>query len=153
MVGTYGLTSAEIGADLRTLTSMEHPNVLTTETFKPLLKILVQDPKSFTPELATISFEHLASGPSSASEAQVASFLTALTISGLDQKAEIVAAAAHVMRRYSIPVNLDLGDQATEGLVVDIVGTGGDGHDTFNVSTSAGIVAAGAGAIVCKVSH
>jgi anthranilate phosphoribosyltransferase len=131
---------------------MEHPNLLTPETFKPLLKTLITTPSSFTPQLATLAFEHLASGPFSVSEVQVASFLTALTLSSLDQSAEVVAAAAKVMRRYSVPV--ELGElKGQEGKrVVDIVGTGGDGHDTFNVSTSAGIVAAGAGAVVCKVS-
>ena len=53
------------------------------------------------------------------------------------------------MRSYSVKIDrLELGEGE---VVVDIVGTGGDGHDTFNVSTSAAIVAAGAGAIVCKV--
>jgi anthranilate phosphoribosyltransferase len=36
--------------------------------------------------------------------------------------------------------------------IVDIVGTGGDGYDLFNASTTAGIIAAGAGARVIKVS-
>lgn len=135
--------------------SSSHPDVLTTETFKPLLKTLVTTPNAFTPAQATLAFEHLASGPGSASEIQTSAFLTALTMSGVDQRPEIVAAAAKVMRRYSVPVELGLKrghKEAENGLVVDIVGTGGDGHDTFNVSTSAGIVAAGAGAVVCKVS-
>lgn len=121
----------------------------TPETFKPLLKLLHSTPELFTPELATAAFEHLALGPSGATEAQIGAFLTALTLSKLDQRADMITACAKVMRRYSIPVET-VAD--AEGLVVDIVGTGGDGHDTFNVSTSAGIVAAGAGAVVCKVS-
>ena len=123
--------------------------VLSHDTFKPLLKHLLASPATFTPELATDAFEHLAAGPTGASEAQIGAFLAGLTLSGVDQRADIVAACAKVMRRYSVKVDeLNLEDGQ---VVVDIVGTGGDGHDTFNVSTSAAIVAAGAGAIVCKV--
>lgn len=121
---------------------------LSPDTFKPLLKALLASPADFSPEQATLAFEHLALFPSAVSEAQVGAFLSALTLSRLDQKSEIVVACAKVMRRYSVIVDLQLGNET----VVDIVGTGGDGHDTFNVSTSAAIVAAGAGAIVCKVS-
>lgn len=63
------------------------------------------------------------------------------------------------MREYSIKINLDdsghasgSGGQKKRGPICDIVGTGGDGHNTFNVSTTAGIVAAGAGCRVYKVS-
>lgn len=129
---------------------MSSPDLLTQESFKPLLKKIVSNPADFTTHDATLAFEHLASGPAGASEAQVGSFLTALTLSGVDQRSEIVSACAKVMRKYAVSVNID--DLHENEMVVDIVGTGGDGHDTFNVSTSAGIVAAGAGAVVCKVS-
>ncbi|CDZ97359.1 anthranilate phosphoribosyltransferase [Phaffia rhodozyma] len=123
-------------------------DLLTQELFKPLLKKIVSEPSAFTAQDATLAFEHLASGPTGASEAQVGSFLTALTLSGVDQRPDIVAACAKVMRKYAVQV--DIAGLHQEETVVDIVGTGGDGHDTFNVSTSAGIVAAGAGAVVCK---
>lgn len=66
---------------------------------------------------------------------------------GLAMKRETVtevAAAAHVMRNLAKPVNID-----TEG-VVDIVGTGGDGARTFNISTTASFVVAAAGGRVAK---
>lgn len=66
---------------------------------------------------------------------------------GLAMKRETVtevAAAAHVMRNLVKRVNID-----TEG-VVDIVGTGGDGARTFNVSTTASFVVAAAGGRVAK---
>jgi len=54
------------------------------------------------------------------------------------------------MRENALNLNIDgLGSPP----ICDIVGTGGDGHNTFNVSTTAGIVASGAGARVFKVSQ
>jgi len=53
------------------------------------------------------------------------------------------------MREHALSLEIEEGEGF--GPVCDIVGTGGDGHNTFNVSTTAGIVASGAGARVFKV--
>lgn len=77
-----------------------------------------------------------------ATSAQIASFITALNLSG--ETPEIIVGCAEAMREASTHVD-------NSGLdVVDIVGTGGDGARTFNVSTGAAITAAAAGAIVAK---
>jgi len=54
------------------------------------------------------------------------------------------------MREHALKLEIEQGEGL--GPVCDIVGTGGDGHNTFNVSTTAGIVASGAGARVFKVT-
>ena len=56
-----------------------------------------------------------------------------------------IAAAAKVMREFATPVHID--DKAH---LVDVVGTGGDGAHTFNISTAAMFVAAAAGAKIAK---
>jgi anthranilate phosphoribosyltransferase len=56
-----------------------------------------------------------------------------------------IAAAAQVMREFATPVAV-----ADRTHLVDIVGTGGDGSHTFNISTAAMFVAAAAGARVAK---
>ncbi len=78
-----------------------------------------------------------------ASESQIAAFLTALAVKG--ETIDEITAAAKVMREkaLSIPVksNHDL---------IDIVGTGGDMSNTFNISTAAAFVVSGAGLKVAK---
>ncbi|NWG20955.1 MAG: anthranilate phosphoribosyltransferase [Chloroflexi bacterium] len=76
-----------------------------------------------------------------ATPAQVAALLTALHLKG-ETDAEI-AGMARVMREKAIPVHFD-------GPLLDTCGTGGDGAGTFNISTTAALVAAGAGATVAK---
>jgi anthranilate phosphoribosyltransferase len=76
-----------------------------------------------------------------ATQAQLGSFLTALRLKG--ESIEEIAGMATVMREFSLRVNVD-------GMLVDSVGTGGDGLNTFNISTAAAFVAAGAGLKVAK---
>ena len=76
-----------------------------------------------------------------ATHAQLGSFLTALRLKG--ESTEEIAGMATVMREFSLRVNVD-------GMLVDSVGTGGDGLNTFNISTAAAFVAAGAGLKVAK---
>jgi len=74
--------------------------------------------------------------------------MTSAIITGLRVKKETIGeitAAAQVMREFSTKVNV-----ADRQHLVDIVGTGGDGSHTFNISTCAMFVAAAAGARVSK---
>jgi anthranilate phosphoribosyltransferase len=76
------------------------------------------------------------------SPAQIGGFLIGLRIKG--ETIEEIAAAAKVMRSFALKVEVE-GDH-----LVDIVGTGGDGMHTFNISTTAAFVIAAAGARVAK---
>ena len=78
----------------------------------------------------------------------VSPVMTAAILTGLRVKKETVgeiAGAAQVMREFSRTVEV-----ADRGHLIDIVGTGGDGSHTFNISTCAMFVAAAAGARVAK---
>jgi anthranilate phosphoribosyltransferase len=76
-----------------------------------------------------------------ATQAQMGAFLMALRVRG--ETVEEIAGAARMLRarmhRVEAPAD-----------AVDIVGTGGDSHGTYNVSTCASLVAAGAGLVVAK---
>ena len=62
-----------------------------------------------------------------ATPAQLGAFLTAIRLKG--ETTEEIAGMATMMREFSLKVNVD-------GMLVDSVGTGGDGLNTFNISTS-----------------
>ena len=79
---------------------------------------------------------------------EVSPVMTAAVLTGLRVKKETVgeiAAAATVLREFARPVEV-----ADRTHMVDIVGTGGDGAHTFNISTASMFVVAAAGAKVAK---
>ena len=79
---------------------------------------------------------------------EVSPTMTAAILTGLRVKKESVgeiAGAAQVMREFALPV-----DVADRTHMVDIVGTGGDGASTFNISTASMFVVAAAGGKVAK---
>ena len=75
-------------------------------------------------------------------------FLVLLQAKG--ETSEEIAALASVMRRHVAPVSGLPMEGGVAATLVDIVGTGGDGHHTVNISTAAAIVAAACGARVAK---
>lgn len=97
---------------------------------------------NLTGEEASLAMREIMGGE--ASPAQVGAFLALLTLEKCSS--EIVHSLADVMRSNALTVEVPRSD----GPIVDIVGTGGDGQDTFNISTAAGLLAAGAGARIVK---
>jgi anthranilate phosphoribosyltransferase len=73
--------------------------------------------------------------------AQFGAFVTALRLKG--ETVEEITGLAQIMRNHSLKV--DIVDPVT-----DVVGTGGDGCNTFNISTTTALVAAGAGLKIAK---
>ncbi len=108
-----------------------------SDVLKPLIGIAATRP--LTRAEAEAAFDALFEGQGT--PAQMGGFLMALRTRG--ETVDEYAAAASVMRSKCLAV------QAPEG-AMDIVGTGGDGKGTLNISTATAFVVAGAGVIVAK---
>ena len=108
-----------------------------SDALKPLIGIAAD--RALTRAEAEIAFMALFEG--SATPAQMGGFLMALRTRG--ETVDEFAAAASVMRSKCLPVRAPAG-------AMDIVGTGGDGKGTLNISTATAFVVAGAGVIVAK---
>lgn len=78
-----------------------------------------------------------------ATPAQIGSYLTALRMKG--ETIDEIAGSVRAMRANAVKVKLNANEN-----IYDIVGTGGDGAHTFNISTAAAFVLAGAGKKVAK---
>jgi len=95
--------------------------------------------RSMTTEEASAVMEEIMQGE--ATPAQFGAFVTALRVKG--ETVDEIVGLAKTMRSKAVPVKVN-------EPVVDTCGTGGDGAQTFNISTAAAFVAAGAGLKVAK---
>ena len=77
-----------------------------------------------------------------ATPAQIAAFITALRMKG--ETVEEVTGAARIMRQKATKID------ARSSIIVDTCGTGGDGRNSFNISTTTAFVVAAAGVTVAK---
>jgi anthranilate phosphoribosyltransferase len=109
-----------------------------SDDLKPLIKSIAEGDALNRAEMETC-FDTILEGD--ASPVQMAAFITALKMKGetpLD-----IAAGASVLRRRAVTISAD--DAA-----MDVVGTGGDGIGTWNISSATAFVMAGAGIPVAK---
>ena len=108
------------------------------DAFKPLLAKVATGAR-LTEEEARSAFETMLSGEMT--PAQMGGFLMALRVRG-ESVPELVGAVAAMRAKM---LRVDAPDDA-----IDIVGTGGDGHGSYNVSTLASFIVAGCGVPVAK---
>lgn len=108
------------------------------ESLKPVLAAIASG-RALSRSEAEAAFDHLLSG--AATSAQMGAFLMGLRVRGetIDEITGAVAAMRAKMLRVRVPAG-----------AIDIVGTGGDGHGTYNVSTLAAIIVAACGVPVAK---
>lgn len=106
---------------------------------KEVLKKLVVNKEDLTYDEAACAMKEIMSGE--ANDSLIASFLTALHIKG--ETVDEISACAEVMRSYALSV-------PHNGDVMEIVGTGGDGAQSINISTISSFVTAAAGGKVAK---
>ncbi|MGH6661316.1 MAG: anthranilate phosphoribosyltransferase, partial [Rhodospirillales bacterium] len=109
-----------------------------TEALKPTLAKLAAGERLSADE-AEKAFDIIMSG--AATEAQIGAFLMALRVRG--ETVDEITGAVRTMRAKALAVKAPAG-------AIDVVGTGGDGSGTYNISTAAAIVVAACGVPVAK---
>ena len=107
---------------------------------KEAIRLLVER-KDLSPEIAQQTMREIMAGE--ATPSQIGAFLTALRMKG--ETVEEITALASVMRENAVRITPQV-----NGRTVDTCGTGGDRLKTFNVSTTAALVACGAGVPIAK---
>ncbi|GBB86142.1 hypothetical protein RclHR1_01260013 [Rhizophagus clarus] len=117
-----------------------------SDTVKNNIKTLILRPDDFTIDNVEDVITQIMQ--KKATSAQIAAFLVALKLHQKDFDPEVVATCSKVMLKFALRLDLSMYEGLQDSLI-DIVGTGGDNMNTFNVSTAASIVVAGAG---CKVA-
>ncbi|HEY1904058.1 MAG TPA: anthranilate phosphoribosyltransferase [Terracidiphilus sp.] len=112
-------------------------------SLKELLKPLAEDGAALTREQAADVLTEILTG--NVPDVEIAALVTVLATRG--EQAPELAGFVEVMRQRALPVPLTTEERDT---LVDIVGTGGGGPLTFNISSGAALIAAAAGAKVAK---
>lgn len=117
----------------------------------PLLKRLWHESPSTKPTADEIAAALALIFTNSLSEVQTGALLTCLHFTDQDRQAEVLAKCSKAMRDFSTGVDVQnleklLGERGRKegeyhGGLCDIVGTGGDSHNTFNISTTSSILA------------
>lgn len=118
------------------------PSPPTQASLKPYIEILIAGERHLTAEETESAFQEILRG---ADEVQVGSLLTLLRARG-ETPTEI---AGMVRAMNKACRSIDLGSRK----LLDIVGTGGDGADTINISTASVVLAAACGCIVAKAGN
>jgi anthranilate phosphoribosyltransferase len=111
-------------------------------SLKPYIETLIDGKRHLSCDETKDAFSAILKG---ADEVQVGSFLTLLRARG--ENPDEIAGAVEAMNDACNSV--DLGEQK----LLDIVGTGGDGADTINISTASTVLAAACGCIVAKAGN
>jgi anthranilate phosphoribosyltransferase len=109
-----------------------------SDLLKSLLKRITEGEDLTRSDLETC-FDEILEG--NATQGQMAAFITALKMKG--ETPDDIAAGASVLHRRAVRINAS--DEA-----MDVVGTGGDGAGTWNISSATAFVLAGAGVAVAK---
>ena len=112
-------------------------------SIKELLKPLAEDGAALTREQAAGALREILTG--SVPDAETAALLTVMATRG--EQAPELAGFVDVMRASATPIPMTAAEREQ---LVDVVGTGGGGPLTFNISSGAALVAAAAGAKVAK---
>jgi anthranilate phosphoribosyltransferase len=118
------------------------PDKAMSASLKPYIETLIAGERHLTSEESEAAFSTILLG---ADEVQVGSLLTLLRARG--ETPEEIAGMVRAMN--SACNSVDLGDRK----LLDIVGTGGDGADTINISTASVVLAAACGCIVAKAGN
>ncbi|KAM3071181.1 anthranilate phosphoribosyltransferase [Clarireedia jacksonii] len=117
----------------------------------PLLRRLWPSPGENHVSASEIAFAISHIFTDSLSPVQTGALLTCLHFTGWDRKADVLAKCAESMRKAALPIDLEALNKVVKavgrpeggykGGLCDIVGTGGDSHHTFNISTTSSILA------------
>jgi anthranilate phosphoribosyltransferase len=108
---------------------------------KPYISKIINS-QGLSPEEAEAAMTIIMTGQ--ATQAQIGAYLVALRMKG--ETVEEITGSVRAMR--SVAIKVPISDRSTP--IYDIVGTGGDGAHTFNISTAAAFVVAGSGRRIAK---